>query len=90
MKIPLLTLTFSLTCALSYAGSYLEKPQETRVRQSNSCTLEEFSSREAAERYIAQHGGEVYRDQDELTYRTVKCKFDISDRVSILSSLDES
>ena len=63
----------------------MERPQEVRVRQSNRCSLEEFSSKENAEQYIAQHGGELFRDQDAPIYRVVKCKFDIADRVIVVT-----
>jgi hypothetical protein len=90
MKIAFLTITLSLVCLSSSAGSYLERPQEVHVRQSNSCSLEEFSSKENAEKYIAQHGGELYRDQDTHVYRAVKCKFTIDDRVLVVTSMNES
>ena len=88
IKTILLTITFTLVCLLSKAEPY-EVQKEVRVEQSQSCSLEEFSSRENAEKYIAQNGGELIRDQDTRLYRVVKCNFNIDDRVLIVSNMNE-
>ncbi len=89
MRTPLLTSALCCFCLTSHAaGSYLEKPQEVRVRQTNSCSLEDFSSKENAEKYIAEHGGELFKDQDTNIYRAVKCKFGIDDRVVVVSDME--
>jgi hypothetical protein len=89
MKTVILTITLSSVCLISHAaGSYLERPQEVRVRQTNSCSMEDFSSKENAEKYIAEHGGELFKDQDTNVYRAVKCRFGINDRVVVVSDIE--
>jgi hypothetical protein len=88
MKTTLLTITLSLVCLLSQAEPY-QVQKEVRVEQSQTCSLEEFSSRDKAQSYAARNGGELFRDQDTGEYRVVKCNFNIADRVLIVSNLND-
>jgi hypothetical protein len=87
MKTIAFTTLFVFVCLSSYAEPY-QVQKEVRVEPSRSCSLEEFSSRESGQKYAAQNGGELFRDQDTGEYRVVKCNFDIADRVLIVSSLE--
>jgi hypothetical protein len=80
MKTALLIFSLFMICLPAHAESF-KVQREVRIEPNRSCSLEDFSSLDRAKKFMAESGGELFRDQDTHIYRVIKCNFDINDRV---------
>ena len=78
-----------LICLTVNADPY-EEQLAAHVPSRNLCSLEEFSSQENARKYIAQNGGELFKDQDTHRYQAIKCEQNIIGRVFIVSQMNDN